>query len=171
MYYVTNFGGYYADRIRGVWKTPVRLPEVINNGGMDRPSITADNSTLYFSSWRSGGYGQRDLWFSLNSTGVEGGKNLPASPLSFRLSTFPNPFRDRSMITLTLLREDVVRLNIYRLDGRRIHAIGPLKLSSGTHQISWNGCDDRGSLVGPGVYLIRLRTTETILITCLLKLK
>jgi hypothetical protein len=45
------------------WGTPVNLGPVINTWGLDgHPSISADGSTLYFVSDRSGGHGALDLW-------------------------------------------------------------------------------------------------------------
>jgi Tol biopolymer transport system component len=60
------------------WGTPVNLGPVINTSGFDgNPSISADGSTLYFTSSRSGGHGGNDLWqvsiepvVDLNSDGI-----------------------------------------------------------------------------------------------------
>jgi len=47
----------------GVWNTPVNLGPVINMSGFNgNPGISADGSTLYFASNRSGGQGGNDLW-------------------------------------------------------------------------------------------------------------
>jgi hypothetical protein len=171
MYYVTNFGGYYADRVNGVWRNPVRLSDVINAGGMDRPSITFDNLTLYFSSWRTGGYGQRDIWYSTYSSGVETEeKRLSHSP-GFHLTALPNPFKTRSLINLSLEREEDVSLDIYSLDGRLVRSLLNGKRPPGVHQMIWDGHNDRGLSVGPGVYFLRLRARGGSLTNRLLKLK
>lgn len=146
MYYVASFGAYYADRIRGVWYPPVRLPDVINNGGIDRPSITFDNHTLYFTSDRYGGYGERDLWYSMNTTGVETeSPGLSPSP-GFHLSAHPNPFRASSLVTFSLEQEGPVDLDIYALDGRRVRSLFRGQCSPGVHQVTWDGRDDAGRL-------------------------
>ncbi|MFB0555393.1 MAG: M56 family metallopeptidase [Phycisphaerae bacterium] len=45
------------------WSAPVNLGPTVNSSAMDYPSsISADGSTLYFTSFRPGGYGDRDLW-------------------------------------------------------------------------------------------------------------
>lgn len=172
MYYVSSFGAYYADRIRGVWYPPVRLPDVINNGGMDRPSITFDNHTLYFTSDRYGGYGERDLWYSTYSSEVESKeKKSPAFSSGLRLTALPNPFRVRSDIMFSLDREEAVDLDIYGLDGRRVRSLLQGGCSPGEHQVTWDGLDDKGSSVGSGLYFLRLRARRGSLTNRLLKLK
>ena len=45
------------------WGTPVNLGPGVNTSDNDlTPYISSDGSTLYFSSWRSGGFGGNDLW-------------------------------------------------------------------------------------------------------------
>ncbi len=171
MYYVSSFGGYYADRIRGVWYPPVRLPDVINNGGMDRPSITFDNHTLYFTSDRYGGYGERDLWYSTYSSGVENEAKCLSSSLGFRLTALPNPFKTRSLINLYLDREEDVSLDIYSLDGRLVRSLLNGKHPPGIHQMIWDGHNDRDFPVGPGLYFLRLSACGGSLTNRLLKLK
>jgi hypothetical protein len=45
------------------WSTPVNLGPTINTSDYDgNPGISPDGSTLFFSSWRSGGSGGNDIW-------------------------------------------------------------------------------------------------------------
>ncbi len=45
------------------WSTPVNLGPIVNSAANDlSPNISADGSTLYFTSNRPGGYGDWDLW-------------------------------------------------------------------------------------------------------------
>ncbi len=56
---------YYSVLRNGKWSQPVNMGEQINSRHWDgQPSISADGSTLYFSSERPGGKGGRDLWFA-----------------------------------------------------------------------------------------------------------
>jgi len=49
--------------LNGSWTTPVNLGDAVNTSDYDGcPSISSDGLTLYFSSNRSGGSGNRDLW-------------------------------------------------------------------------------------------------------------
>ncbi len=45
------------------WRPPVNLGPVLNSSTPEGfPSISADGSTLYFCSYRLGGFGERDIW-------------------------------------------------------------------------------------------------------------
>jgi len=47
----------------GGWTTPVNLGDAVNTSNYEgSPSISSDGQTLYFSSTRPGGLGNRDLW-------------------------------------------------------------------------------------------------------------
>jgi len=47
------------------WGTPAILGENINSGQRQiKATVTPDNQTLYFTSWRAGGYGTYDIWKS-----------------------------------------------------------------------------------------------------------
>jgi Tol biopolymer transport system component len=51
------------------WSKPVNLGPTVNSPAGDRaPCISADGLSLYFSSDRSGGYGERDLWVTRRET-------------------------------------------------------------------------------------------------------
>ena len=51
------------------WDAPVNLGSMVNSSSNDgTPSISADGLTLYFSSGRSGGYGNDDLWIVTRET-------------------------------------------------------------------------------------------------------
>jgi hypothetical protein len=47
------------------WTTPKMLGDAINRGQRQvKAAVTPDNRTLYFTSWRAGGYGTYDIWCS-----------------------------------------------------------------------------------------------------------
>ncbi|MCE3229537.1 MAG: outer membrane protein OmpA family [Bacteroidetes bacterium] len=47
------------------WTKPMKLPAPINTGnGEGTPFLASDNVTLYFNSYRPGGYGSADIWMS-----------------------------------------------------------------------------------------------------------
>jgi len=55
------------------WGIPVNLGPTVNSTGWEgNPDISRDGSTLYFSSYRSGGSGSTDLWMvSLRKPGAK----------------------------------------------------------------------------------------------------
>ena len=59
---------YVAVREGDRWRTPVNLGPPINTGVWEaQPSISPDGRTLYFVSNRSGGYGNMDIWKSVQN--------------------------------------------------------------------------------------------------------
>jgi hypothetical protein len=51
------------------WGTPASLPFPVNSSAWDGvPSISPDGLTLFFGSYRSGGYGESDIWMTTRET-------------------------------------------------------------------------------------------------------
>lgn len=54
---------YYATRKGGTWSTPVNPGAPLNSSAWDsQPSVSADGTTIYFSSNREGSKGPMDIW-------------------------------------------------------------------------------------------------------------
>lgn len=70
----------------------------------------------------------------------------------------PNPFRNAASLSFALPREAAVDLAVFSLDGRRVRTLAHETRAAGVHSVSWNGTDDRGNRVHPGVYYVRLAT-------------
>jgi hypothetical protein len=72
----------------------------------------------------------------------------------------PNPGRGRTTVWFSLARDAQVDVSIYSVDGRRVRRVLDGMRPAGFHQATWDGADDRGSRVAPGVYYVRLTTTQ-----------
>ena len=54
------------------WRPPENLGPVVNSPqGDSTPQLSRDGRTLYFSSWRPGGFGNRDLWVTTRKSPFE----------------------------------------------------------------------------------------------------
>ena len=52
-----------------VWGPPVNLGPTVNSSSSDlNPNLSSDGLSLYFASWRPGGYGSIDLWVTTRAT-------------------------------------------------------------------------------------------------------
>ena len=81
-----------------------------------------------------------------------------ALPLTTRLyPAFPNPFNPSTVIRYDLAVSGAVRLLIYAVNGQRIRTLVAAIQSPGAYQVQWDGRDDRGAVMGSGVYLSELR--------------
>lgn len=75
----------------------------------------------------------------------------------------PNPFGARTAIAFELSAPAAVTLRIHDLGGRvvRTLAAGEL-LAAGRQEQAWDGRDDAGAGVSPGVYLVRLQAGDRV---------
>jgi len=73
-----------------------------------------------------------------------------------RLAAWPNPTRGESVLEVYLPRPDEVSLSIYDAAGRLVRNLIKGQTRAGTHSLTWDGRSERGDIVGPGTYFIRL---------------
>jgi hypothetical protein len=69
---------------------------------------------------------------------------------------YPNPFNPRTTIAFDLSRSGPVRLLVYSAAGRLVRRLIDEPMTQGSHEIRWNGRDDRGRLAPSGTYFCRL---------------
>jgi photosystem II stability/assembly factor-like uncharacterized protein len=72
------------------------------------------------------------------------------------LRAYPNPFNPSTTIRFSLSGTTPVRLSIVDITGRHVRTLVDEIRGAGEQRLSWDGKDDRGNLLGSGVYLYRL---------------
>ena len=72
------------------------------------------------------------------------------------LSSYPNPFSDKTTIQFELKNSAHVLIEIYSANGQRIKQLVNRKLSAGKHTVKWNTQKDATSAVLPGAYFCRM---------------
>ena len=88
------------------------------------------------------------------------------APVVARASEFelrqnvPNPFGAATRIDFVLKRGDTVDVTIYDVAGRRVASLVRGPVSSGVHQVSWDGRTESGGPAASGVYRYVLRTSD-----------
>lgn len=88
-----------------------------------------------------------------NLVGVDDG---PAPGRMEFAGVYPNPFRGTTMLEYTLPVRSDVALKVYDLQGRLVRTLYEGARDAGRHRTAWNGADDQGVAVGPGVYFAQL---------------
>ena len=83
-----------------------------------------------------------------------GGTPLPAATRLY--PPMPNPLIGTSLVRFDLARGARVRLEVFDLTGRRVAELASRAFEPGGYSVRWNGRDDAGSAVGPGLYFVRL---------------
>ncbi|MCH8286411.1 T9SS type A sorting domain-containing protein [candidate division KSB1 bacterium] len=89
-------------------------------------------------------------------TGVDG--DIGRLPTKFDLGqNYPNPFNPATVIRYALPTASDVKITIYNLLGQVVRTLVQTYESAGIKQVTWNGLDDRGIPVSPGVYLYKMQ--------------
>jgi hypothetical protein len=70
----------------------------------------------------------------------------------------PNPMRGSTRIAFDLSQDALVEVAVLDLAGRVVARLDPgTPRAAGGHEVTWDGRDERGERVGPGLYVISLR--------------
>ena len=92
-------------------------------------------------------------WLTL---GVRAAKKI--TPTNFQLEpNFPNPFNPETTISYRLAAREKVQLAIFDLSGRLVRILLEQEQNAGRYQIRWDGRDEKGKVVGSGMYVCRLK--------------
>lgn len=84
---------------------------------------------------------------------------VPESSLPVaELTAWPNPSHGPVTFRAALRQADTVTMEIVDVQGRRVRRMTGQALPAGAHLLAWDGHDDAGREVVPGVYLARLVT-------------
>jgi len=87
---------------------------------------------------------------------------IPAT--SILLGNYPNPFNPETTIRFSIGKDSWVDLGIYNVKGQLVRTLASDVYQVGTHQVIWNGKNDKGQDVSSGVYFFKMTTdkyTET----------
>jgi len=76
------------------------------------------------------------------------------------LPSFPNPMRSSATVRFEVARAGPVRLEVYDLSGRRLRALVSGAVEAGIHELAWDGRDDSGVDLAPGIYTLRMLTED-----------
>jgi len=95
--------------------------------------------------------------------GVEDSPPVVQLPKSYKLlQNYPNPFNPTTTIRFDLPENEGemqdVTVVVYDMRGRRVRMLIDSDLKAGSHQVHWNGRNDRGESVASGIYMYTLKT-------------
>jgi hypothetical protein len=132
------------------------------------PQSVRFNEADYIAAWNSGDYRVNLRATSTYAGGLVGttevpvtlnGSGGPALPSRLTLlGNTPNPFNPATTIRFMVPAggPQPYSLRIYDVRGALVRELGNGQISSGTHNVRWDGRDDRGAGVSSGVYLYRI---------------
>ncbi len=72
----------------------------------------------------------------------------------------PNPFRGSTAIQYSLPQSGHVTINIYNVAGQKVKTLVDASENAGSHEITWDGRNDRNETVSQGIYFYSIRAGE-----------
>jgi hypothetical protein len=113
---------------------------------------------LFWESWRNNHW---QIWMSHLDIpeGINDGD--PGNPVS--LENHPNPFSELTTITYRLRPAENNLLTIFNSMGIKIRSLESNPSLTGNHSVTWDGRDENGKRVAPGIYICSLRTKDKVI--------
>jgi hypothetical protein len=136
----------------------IRLTDFLTNGsGIDLSDIAAVRFDFgaAFGSAR-GRIGLDDIAVTGLLPAAVATPELSAASAALQLSAAPNPFRKTTTISYQLPQNTIVRVSMYDATGRLVRELGRGYHPAGRIEQHWDGRDEEGHLIAPGVYFLRL---------------
>jgi hypothetical protein len=97
------------------------------------------------------------FYYCETETAIE---EAPSVELGPPLQAYPNPFRDRVSLQISLDPEASLEPRIYDASGRLVRSFGPLQPGTGFVLVDWKGRDSQGRQVPAGSYFLTVRRGE-----------
>ena len=152
----TSDGSYVISHknTNGVNNNEVWLYEVVN-GGHDWP----------------GAYGNMDInsseeiWnfftnFIDNSLGITNKYEIQKPNIFLLQQNYPNPFNPVTTLIYSLTEENMVKITVYDMLGRKVRTLVNAAREAGRWSVRWDATNDQGGPVSDGVYLYQIRTDK-----------
>jgi flagellar hook assembly protein FlgD len=90
----------------------------------------------------------------LDASFVAVGDDVPAARIV--LAAAPNPLHSETTLSFTLEREEAGSLRVHDSAGRLVRSLLSGTIAAGPHRIAWDGRNDHGDRVAPGIYFTQL---------------
>jgi len=92
-------------------------------------------------------------------TAVSNGETEIPSAMNL-YQNYPNPFDQGTIIRYELPDDESVSLKIFNILGQQVKRVNHIAIYPGRHEIAWDGKDDLGKDVSPGIYFYQLLSTN-----------
>jgi hypothetical protein len=105
-------------------------------------------------------------WASFVTEHWSGADQIVLHPLSFSLSSYPNPFNATTVISFSVPKAGEVKISLYDITGRLARVLDNRRVEAGEHRIVLNA-----EGIASGIYFVRLEGTNGAITTKLILLR
>ncbi|MBN1782901.1 DUF3160 domain-containing protein [bacterium] len=128
-------------------------------------------AVLPLAQWEAGNYiltasvmdGQDEINYYAAFSLISGSSVQKSMPSGWHLSApFPNPFNPVTTVRFSLPETAFMRIDILNIQGQIVRTLRHGLTDQGDHEAVWAGDDGTGLAVPGGVYVLRLRTGNTV---------
>ena len=78
--------------------------------------------------------------------------------VSLNVFCYPNPFRGDTTIGFKQTVNSPTTITVYNIKGQLIKTLTNQPFNSGEHDVTWDGKDDQGRSVSPGLYFYKIKS-------------
>jgi hypothetical protein len=98
-------------------------------------------------------------------------EDMTEVPPVSNLTSYPNPFSQTTIVSFELSKTASATISVYNLKGQLVRTLEQGNLAKGTHAATWDGKDNNGSQVSPGMYFARLESGSATLTQKIVRIK
>ena len=179
LFYSDYFTGFIRrlKKVSGTWTTPAAVSGQPNSSDW----ATGFTSPVDFAQGPDGSFWMLSQWDAAQSPAsgslvriayIGAATDVPASAaVAVTLEASPNPFVGATDLAFTLPQAGPATLAVYDVHGRRLRTLWKGWTHAGRTELSWDGRDDRGRAVPPGMYLARMERLGATESTRLLRVR
>jgi hypothetical protein len=154
-----NPGVFFRSLALDTWSPATRISD--ENSSASICCLIAEPDKNLHAAWVDQRDGNMEIYYRhyihpQNGVGnPDGPQPPPTPPPPLALGAAPNPFRTGTRVDLSLPEASDACIRIYDVAGRRVRVLIEGRLPSGPHAFPWDGTDERGRRLPPGLYLVR----------------
>ena len=84
------------------------------------------------------------------------------STCEFAVTVFPNPTGRHVAVRYDLALDGPVELAVYNAEGQAVRTLVEGFSTRGSHETTWDRCDQNGMRVAPGIYFVTLKSGSDV---------
>lgn len=156
-----DFEMFYATNAAGIWTTGRVTDNSVNDGGiLGRYFVSDANRIGHIFFWNSSD-GDNEIYHARSNEPLFAGIEEITPAASSSIAVAPIFIRN-STISYSVPAAGNVSLKVYDASGSLVRTLVNSSVSSGNHEIIWNGMSDAGERATGGVYFFRLATATCV---------